>query len=434
MSKPSTVADVWTRFKYYVTLLNETDKFLRTNTGNYRTLHDALAAQTEGEFLPGLLGPIEADRAALSALVSQRNLSAAGAYFAREFGRVLGAPETGQAEIMERVRVYMAELGTPQTLNRREMTFGSVTAGGSNVGTGTIHKVTTDEYGYPIENVGPDYLTFRCIHDQNTTTVHEETFEVRGGDVERDLCITETGSGINTQLSCVSARNVTPYLSNPSFTSYTGSGATLDVTDWTLSSSSLFEMSTTTYKGYYGEDTGYSLKFLNNANVYQEPTETINARFDAEVPWFFGFAMYRDSSCDGTLTVQVGTNTRDITVSSQTTATWSYYTLPASLGQYNWYRNWKAASPDVKFTLASRTTGYIFIDDICLYPMQEIGKHYYIGIGGATSFLLDDVFTVTNELEATRAKIAYWAWRMGWPNFPTATGAAEVVTDPADPS
>jgi hypothetical protein len=435
VAKPSTVADVWGRFKYVVTLLNELDKSMRTNTGAYSTLYDLIPPQIDGDYLPGVLGPLSVQRAALSSLLSPQKLKDIGTAFALEFGRVLGCPETNPAEIMRRVRIYMAELSpAAQTLNRREMTFGSLTAGGSNTGTGTIHRVSTDEYGYPIENVMPDLLTFKIVQDQNSVNKHEEVFEVRGGDPDRDYLVTETGSGIVDTLTCKSARDTESYLTNPSFTSYSGSGATLDFTGWTLSSATVFEASTTTYKGYVGESTGYSIKFIGNGNFYQEPTEDRQTKFDSSVPWFFGFPLYRGSSCDGTLTVQLGGITRDITISSLSDSAWTYCTLPASLGQSNWYRAWKADSPDIKFTLASWTTGYLLVDDLCLVPMKRIGGHYYTAVGGATSFLCDDYFTITNALESTRAKIAYWAWRLGWPNFPTATGAGEVITDPADPT
>jgi len=430
MTRPTTHDHVWDRFRHFVTYINEIEKAGQSNTGNVKSLYEDILPELEGEFLPLALGPLATHRAQYAALLSQSTLRQIGRAFMREFAKVLGYPETEQNAIASRVIEYMVT--NSEDLNSRQMTFNTVTAAGGNTGTGKLHRLATDKYGFAIENVAPDAYVVKCTQDQGNTNKHEEVFEFRSGDRDYDL-LTITGQGLVSSIRAISARDVAAHLQNPSFTATSGTGATLAFTGWTLSDPEDFEASTTTYKSYIGESTGYSIAFTDNANFYQKPVIVKSSKFDPNVPWFLEFALYRKDSADGTLTTNFGAINRAITVSGQSNSTWTRYTVPATLSDDNWYRQWKEDDWDLKFTLASNTTGDVLIDDIVLYPMQNIAGHWYIMVGGETAFLKDDYFSWT-VTDGTRAKIAYWCWRMGWPNFPHQSNGSETITDPTDPT
>ncbi len=431
MAYPSTLDNVWTRLGFCVTLWNEIEKFGNANTGNYKTLYEAIVPETEGEWLPNALKPLKTQRQTFASLISPATIKAVGAHYIDEFGEVLNF-SGNRNQVILKVRQSMAENSPADTINGREMVFGSITADGGNTGDGVVHRVSVDEYGYPIENVWPGNFEMRCTTDQLRTTKHQEVFDFMSGKRDPDE-ITRTDPGIHKTIRAVSDADVVSYLKNPSFDTSSGSGATLAFDGWTLSDASLFAEVATNFKTRDGV-TGQSLKFTADANVYQTPVSEFGGTYQLSRPFLFDFAMYRDSSATGTMTVQLGSQTRAITIGSQSDDAWTRFTVPGTIGQNSWVKNWGEDTPTIKFTLSSLAVGTVYIDDIVFYPMGLLAGHFFLPVGGATAWLESDKFTWTVADGGTRAKFAYWCWRMGWPNIPSATGGGETISDPSDPS
>jgi len=110
-----------------------------------------------------------------------------------DLARIIGSGARAGTRVFWRdVREYM--VANSEDVNGRNIAFGAI-AGGSNVGNGTIHRLTIDEYDHAIEAVFIDVVTARCVRDQNSgTKVGREVFEISHGDALPDR-ISEAGSG-----------------------------------------------------------------------------------------------------------------------------------------------------------------------------------------------------------------------------------------------
>jgi hypothetical protein len=131
-------------------------------------------------------------------------------------------------------------------------------------------------------------------------------------------------------------------------------------------------------------------------------------------------------TCDGTLTIEMGNKTNNVVLAAQ--AGWNLLSVPSSPGQDCWYENFMENDADVKITLSGRTTGTLLVDDVLLVPFTPFDGSWYMVVGGATKFLLDDEFTWTDT--ATESKIQKWLWRAYGRYLPHATGSAVTVPDP----
>ena len=102
------------------------------------------------------------------------------------------------------------------------------------------------------------------------------------------------------------------------------------------------------------------------------------------------------------------------------------------------YTNFKEDSLDIKFTLGSRTTGTLYIDDLLFGPMTMVDGLWYFLPGGSTSFLEGDVFTWTDSEGGTRGVLQYWlSYRtqlsesLGYAfSLPSDNGGSETISDP----
>jgi hypothetical protein len=435
-------ANAWALIKTVVKILDETEKYARSNTPNFDTLHDSIIAANLGDYQSAVIGGAEALRARLGACLEPDIVRAAISGPLAEMAAAINAPERGPPEtILFRLKEYMIALGTDDTVNAREWTRGAASAGGSNVGNGTINRLNVDEDGYPLEASHAEAKTWECIQDQNQVDIHEEVFEVRGAKAEPDRLVV-IGSGIRQQIAAISHKATQAVLVNTSFSQFSGTqptagvestpAATTSVTGWVLTTAANARVSVdTVYRDLVGETRKYSLRFTGNNKIVQTLSEQRRARLSTGRPYYVQIAVYRESSADGTLTVRWGANTQTYDVSTFTNSAWKIVRLDLDKDLY--YKNFKESGFTFEVELGSRTTGTIYIDDVIIAPMTLIDGTYFALVGGATPFLLRDTFTVTDSESATRGKIQYWlGFRSGYGfSLPAVLAAAETITDPA---
>lgn len=417
-----TEAEIKTQISNLVNIFNELRLFGGVNATNLLGLIDTYEQSLEGEYNDRASATVAAMRAAYAASMDQ--LGPALTPQLRSYGRLKAFPESDPVAIMARLYQYMVD--NTLSVNSREFTFGTPSAGGSNVGNGVINRLNLDENGFDIEAQTPDAKVAKCVADAYSGAVqHEEVFEFRGATAERDL-IKITGSGRVGLIRGLSARDSLNFLGNPSFEVGT-SGS--DVTDWTFATGTAANtaLSSTYYRGYQGVGTPYSLQINNNIKITQAFSNR-NANFNPAVPVYAQIAVNRNGSgADGTLTFTFGDQTVTQTISALGASGWNVIRI--AIGTKNWYKTFNATSPIFAVEVSGGSTFGLLVDDIIVAPFSSFDGSWYAPVGGSTPWLKDDSFTWSDS-QGVSAKLQQAFWRAYGMYLPASKTGAETWTDP----
>lgn len=438
-----TEAEIQTQLKNVVKIYDELKDFAEINaTDNWLALEDAITQSLEGEFAPAVIAAVKGSRASIATAM---NAAPALEPILREYGRAINSPHAIDGSIDDVISdVYRWFVDSSQTVNSRELTYGTVTASGTNTGNGTILRLTVDENNRRLEACHLEAKIARITRDANTgSDQHEEEFTVYGGDAGIDA-LNLAGSGIVRGLKCVSARN--SLINNASFSQATGTAtasgiaAPTAITDWTVTtaianlqivSADATGGSQNIYRSFPGEVNEFALMFEATETISQD-IDVAGRELDPATPYMLQVAYNRDAtntsiatSGVGTLVIRMGTQTATATLS--TASGWNV--LRVSGGQGSWYENFKEDDLDIEIS-ATLTAGQLIIDDVLFVPYELIDGTYYKAIGGRTRFLREDAIKWTDSQPGTEAKINYWMFRGFGRYLPSATGGGETVTDP----
>lgn len=299
----------------------------------------------------------------------------------------------------------------------RGFSFGSWSAV-TGSGTGAIYRLTVDQDGYVIESGFGELKTAECIRDQaNGAPRHSEVFRIRGAAAGKDA-LELIGTGKYVDITCLSPASSGQIVKNPSFEAVTETTypAISAISNWTASSIANLQTETSDYyRDNPQASTSRSLRFLTNASILQSFT-SLGLAWDPRVPLFARIAFKRESSCDGNLNIIIGNVTTTVALSAQ--SGWTILTFSISLSA--WYLAWKKAAASgsltdaaVKISLDSRTTGTLLIDDFIIGPYTQVNGAWVAIVGGATPFLLRDVFTVTDTANDVGVLQTIFARRYG---------------------
>lgn len=434
-------ANVQDEFKACVAILEELRKFAHVNSSgslsNYVAREQTALQVTPGDYSVASRSSLRSNiRSRLASAIENGNLRDIFDPLWRNYARVVGTidenlPIDGVGGILDLIK-RRAATPTVITVNSRNINFGSIAAG-SNLGSGTILRLTEDEFGYPLEACHMETKRFECIADEliNGAEKHREVFRARGATRLIDQ-LQITGSGWDSELTCQASLD--SLIANPTFSDYSGDSITAltELIGWTPSAIANFELDeATVYRsgGGLSDTTPRSLKFLGNGNVSQN-LDINNVKVRDNVPIYVQVAFNRSAgSCDGVLTLTYGTESVSVILTSQ--SGWTILKLPLTKGLYP--RNWgDTQDPVIKLTLAGRTTGTLLVDDIVQVPMTPIDGLWYIGVGGATPFVAGnrDTFTVVDALTGAEGILQYWWWRVYGFSHPSNNAGAETWADP----
>jgi len=365
----------------------------------------ALWQAIDGDYGPEALNGVEAVRAGYAALMSQGSVAAAVLPSLRDYGRIMQVPETDADGLFGRLYDYF--VAGSKTVQSRAITFGSVTAGGSNVGTGTINRLTKDENNFDIEATNVEVKTLKCIYDANSQTEEgEEVFEIRGIEASKDGLET-LGSGLVGNIAAVSARTSEQLIDNASFETYSAS-ATPRFTSWTLTSGTTPTQDTTNYYRIMpGTSTGDAASFGANALLTQE-LQVRGTKLNPGVPYYLQVAYNRQvGAFSGDLKIGLGNTTKTVSLAAQT----GWNILRLDLGTGLWFKTFNKQDLAVTIQVLNYASGTLLVDDVILCPMTQADGAYYTAVGGATPFLRSDSFTFT-DTGGTSAILQYWFWRV----------------------
>lgn len=425
-------ANVKSQIDAVIYLLEMQRQFGNANTPNVITQTDAVYAALQGITSPTVARAVGEFRRANSNIISPIQGRKLLDTLLLDMAIVKSYSETDPPAILRRL-LHDYSQGTPVTIKDRNTTFGSVTAGGSNVGSGTIYRLTKDPYDYPIQAVSPEVKTFTCIVDENGgANAGQEKFNYHGVDREPDNLLV-LGSGINIDTPrAKDGGDSTGYLTNPSFS---GTETASTFNGWTITTITAAHDTTNYFRTYSGESTAGSIKLTGNGTVSQ-PLTTARGKFKADVPYFLAFRWNRSvgsAPANTTIDVDLGAQSSIIAI-TMTGAESGWQTAVATMDKKLYYQNWAGTSAALTFTIGSQATGYTLIDDVQLWPMTRIDGIWYAILGGATPFIdgseFDGDYFTFDDSVMTGAVKAYWLWQLYGVDCQLPNAASPTWADP----
>jgi len=408
-----TTAEVQASITAVVKVVNDMFTY---SSGDFTTESTALKGtyQDDYEFIADIQSALDGTRDTLSSTIS--TVSAIIEPLISEYARLADtatAPDkaswaqTGFDEIWARLYRFAADQTTPLTVESRAFTWTEPTHYLANASTITdgraMVQLYRDSYNYDIETATAEDIEGRCVIDVNRgASVQQETFELSGEAAPLDNTV-QGGSGLITSITGLSCSDSTAFISNPSFTSYTGTKTSVDgVSGWTMvDDPAVFTNvnidTTTTYRTFAGEgDEPASLKFIGDDGVKQVWADT-NLSFDAATPYYVHVAHWHPVGTVGTIKLTWGGVSVTTTLNTSNDGQWNLTRIGASEAtQKNcWLRQFDINDAEIKIEVTgvdpTSSAEYVLVDDVTIGPMTQYGgAQWYALVGGSTPFLDGD--------------------------------------------
>lgn len=410
---------------------------------------DTLTQILEGEYLPAeytrLMGQV---RAQASDMVSPAYASQVITPALFEYGKILAADATyglgagyrAPGDIFASLYDWFHDKSLSVT--SRGITFDTTpTAGGSNVGNGTISRLTIDENAYNIEACTIEKKQFVCRADQNSgTEEHAETFEMIGEPSSFDSLLRGSfGSGDAARTVITSKHAGTgsggSLLQNSSFSQY-AAGSSPKFTGWTETAGGnhISQDATNFYRSHPNATTNASLKMTGSHGTLTvtQPLSAMRVRrLDPNTPYFLRVMVNKTigSAVGGSVTLTMGGVSKTVTISALASG-WAEITI--DLNEDCWFKSFNQDAFSVAISWTSSTSGYLLVDDVIFSPWDLIDGTYWCirqNAASPTSWLQDDILTLTDTGGAPgTGKIQYWLWVAGFGYLPTS--GSPTFTDP----
>jgi hypothetical protein len=170
-----TQAEIQTQIKNSVKLLDTVRKTAEVTATTIATTIDTNIQALEGDYSVEALDAIEQFRSRYASLMTSGMAVSLIAPHLKNYAILNGWPETDPDSLMGRLYDYF--IANSLTVKSRDITFGAVTAGGSNVGNGTINRLTVDENALKIEATNDEE------QDATTTTTTKNKNNARRHDI-----------------------------------------------------------------------------------------------------------------------------------------------------------------------------------------------------------------------------------------------------------
>lgn len=398
-------AELWSQLSKAIKVYDELFKYAGQATTNHLGLADALQQAYEGDHIGDTNTALTSLRTSLNGLCGQNTLLEG---LLKELARIgySSLATTGSTALDD---IAKGMNGASETVSSRAWTYGNIAAGVGNTGTGTIYRLKTDKYGNVIEaGAFPGGIVKAEItSDKNTgrQSGTEQALIYGSGVIPTDYIYLGTCPASSATLQAYRAQD--GILSNPNFATYTDDGSNVTATSWTFDATTKTTKLDVDVTNYFRKQSdgsaGVVIKFMDN-NAATQYVTSASSSIDITKPCFLIVRYRRYTSCDGTLTIRLGSKTEAVTLSTITDATWTDIVLGVTDSD-GWYDNFKEDSSGlgarIKIELTSRTTGALGIGEIILAQPTLYDGKYYLMTAGATDFIRGDSFTFTDSVTNT---------------------------------
>lgn len=397
-------AELWTQLKNAVKIEDELFKAIISNTPNFLSLIDTLQQSYEGDHIGTTDANFASMRSSLSSLMGSNS---------RLQALILELAKQGYNSISTSVDIAIDDIfdgmvAATETVRHRDWTYGAVTPYATNDGNGTVYRLTVDKAGYEIDaGAYPGGgVKIRITSDKNAGRAagSEQALIYGNGVTPTDEL--QLGAVPDGSLLLTAKRAADGLLNNGSFSSYSGDATSgFTMSGWTIATSTAMDIDTSVYYRLdAGVTTGTAVKLTDNNTLTQYRSD-FSSSPDTSKPFFLIVRYRRDTSCDGTMTIRVGSQTAAVTMAGATNDQWADLTVGVGASSNGWYDNFKEDSGDkgfrVQIALASRTTGNLYLDEIILVQPAEFDGKFYALTAGENDYLTDDYFTFTDNVANT---------------------------------
>lgn len=417
-------AVLWGQLTKLIKILDELFKASATTSStNFLTLLDSLQKDYEGNHINQTDSKLNSIRSSLSSFFSGYSVLQA---------LVVELAKNGYSSQATSVQAALDDIAKgmagSETVKNRAWTYGAMTAGETNVGTGILYRSTYDKYGNVIESGSPvgGVIKAEVVSDKNLgRDSGTETATIMGSGMlpvdNLDLGTIPAGAQTLT-----ATRAIDGLLSNPDFVSFTGTGLSDIAWDsWTVADATKADDNNSIYFRAQTDGTaGVSVEFTDNNSLTQYFSD-ISSTIDSTKPCFLIVRYRRKTSCDGSLTIRLGSKTAAVAdLTTKTDATWFDLVLGVDSSD-GFYDNFKEDSGGngcrVAITLASRTTGSLLIGEVILVQPTLFDGKWYLLTAGQTDFLKSDYWTFTDTV-ANTGRVQYWLSRLAGKYLPHTSG------------
>ena len=449
MSGTPTEAELQTQWKNVVDVLEtfraHVDGTLAGSGGKWDTLLQSL----EGEYTPQELANfVNSFRAGCSDLMTPSRASQALTPILFDYAIVIDSDATGtqgfgtgQRTLSQMFRaLYDWFVAKSYTVESRAITYDTATAGGSNVGNGTISRLTVDENAFNLEACTVEKKLFKCVADKHSgVNENAEVFESIGEAASFDSVQRASfGSGVSANTTIVAKNagsgNGGSLLTNSSFSIFDAT-ATPKFTGWTESAggASIAQNTANVYRSHPGASTDASLAITGGAGTVtlKQPLSSMRVRrLDADTAYQLRLMFNRQAgtAAGGTLTIRCGSNSKSVSIAAQT----GWNELVLDFDENLWFRQFNQDVMDVEIEWSSSTSGTLYVDDVIFAPLDLIDGTYWWLCGNASApaaFLVDDIFEFTDTGGApATGKIQWWLWVSGFGYLPSS--GSPTLVDP----
>lgn len=415
----ATKSELWDQYLQLIKILDEIYKYGAVNTPNFVGMESDLQDLYKGSSVGSTQQQVTNFRASLSALLAN------GSSMVRPV--LLELAKIGYDSINTAINaalddIYSGMIVAAETVKERGFTFGSVSAGGSNNGDGTVYRIIKDADNHDLEGgfqeAGDTKLEIARDFATGSVSGSEEVTIFGSGEIKTDELSVGDAPSEKKTLSVIGADSSANIITNGDFENSSGSaaGPDTDFPGWNLSSLSDIDVETgTVFRGKT------ALEFLNNADILQYLS---SVSIDTTRPVFVIVRFNRQGSCNGTLTVRLGTQTEAVSLVAQ--SGWTDLVLGVDISIKGWYEIFKedytGEGIRVQLTLSGRTIDTLIIDEfVVAQPVLYDGK-YYLVTAGETNYLLGDYFIFSDSVSNT-GRTQLWTARLFGKYFPHTSGS-----------
>lgn len=367
---------------------------------------DAVVQLAEGDFAAQLLSALEGYRGRFSQFLSTD--SDILTWIVRLYGRVMASPQTETDALLR--ELYDWFVTNNITVKSRGFSLATPSANGSNVGNGTLYRLTVDENGYTFENGRPDAKRAEIINDAfSGTQLHEEILELRGAYPSRDLLEREIGSGLILPITALHHRNAGT-LTNAGFEQYTSSTAVSAGSPQVLTALSGWEKVSGTWptgqtdtpaKTLAGDVLPIAIRATADFKIRQKFSTNL-VQVDQSRPYLTGVWMKKNGSTTGSGILALessatSTATQSVTkdLSTLTLNTWEF--VPIALGTGSWFKNFNTDNLSLSLAVTSLGVSTADFDGVVFAPGTFFDGSWYWFIGGYTPSRRRDYWTWTDS-------------------------------------